>query len=57
MSYLIRLRFQGFGDSRLWLLTNKEPGLKPNLDRYDTQIGYFRAKADSIKNGCALDAK
>ena len=42
---------------RLWLLTNKEPGLKPNLDRYDTQIGYFRAKADSIKNGCALDAK
>jgi hypothetical protein len=42
---------------RLWLLTNKEPGLKPNLNRYDTQIGYFRDKADSIKNGCALDAK
>jgi hypothetical protein len=36
---------------RLWLLTNKEPGLKFNLDRYDTQIGYFRAKADSIAIG------
>jgi hypothetical protein len=33
---------------RLWLLTNKEAGLKFNLDRYDRQIGGFRAKADDI---------
>ncbi|MCK5557247.1 MAG: family 20 glycosylhydrolase, partial [Candidatus Hydrogenedentes bacterium] len=35
---------------RLWLLTNKEPGLTFNLDRYDRQTGYFRAKADNIAN-------
>ena len=33
---------------RLWSITNKEEGLKFNLDRYDRQIGGFRTKADDI---------
>jgi hypothetical protein len=42
---------------KLWLLTNKEPGLKPNLDRYDEQVEHFRAKAHAIVSDCAHHAK